>query len=337
MGIGVLPPDINASLVDFTVVDEGGTEQIRFGLAAIKGVGETAVRSLLEVRERDGKFADIFDFAARVDPKFANRRVLEALVRSGAMDSLGGNRNQLLDAVDAAVDLASAHARERELGQFSLFGESSGTQTIVPKLRSLAAPSTLEMLAWERDTLGVFLSGHPLADVAEALARSGAIPVREAKTRSEEEVVTIAGLLTHVRRTLTRAQSQMLIATLEDMSGSIECVVYPKLYDELQSAFVQDRIVILSGRVRIREAPGKPAQNDAQRRLSCVRSPNRCRLAGTWPSAGATKSTRLPRFAPNSQAQYRSCFTSVLSHNASSAESPEARAFVRSSSESSGQ
>ncbi|MBV8424314.1 MAG: DNA polymerase III subunit alpha, partial [Candidatus Eremiobacteraeota bacterium] len=259
IGIGVLPPDINESMIDFTVVGD----QIRFGLAAIKGVGETAVRSILDVREADGKFGDIFDFAVRVDPKHTNRRVLEALVKSGAMDSLRGNRSQLLDAIDVALDLAAAHVRERELGQVSLFGEATASQTIVPKLRALPAPSTLEMLAWERDTLGVFLSGHPLADVAEALARSGAIPIRESKTRTEEEVVTVAGLLTHVRRTLTRAQSQMLVATLEDMSGSIECLVFPKQYEELQAAFVQDRIVILSGRVRVRERPGVAALSES--------------------------------------------------------------------------
>jgi DNA polymerase-3 subunit alpha len=259
IGITVLPPDVNASLVDFTSVQDAGSGQIRFGLAAIKGVGENAVHSILEARDTDGKFSDIFEFASRVDPKHANRRVVEALVKSGALDSLEGNRAQQLDALDTALDLAAAHARERELGQFSLFGESSGTQKIAPKLRNLAAPPTLEMLGWERDTLGVFLSGHPLADIAEALARSGAINIRDAKTRTEEEVVTIAGLLTHVRRTLTRAQSQMLIATLEDMSGSIECVVYPKLYDDLQAAFLQDHIVVLSGRVRVRERPGNVA------------------------------------------------------------------------------
>ncbi|MBV8601470.1 MAG: DNA polymerase III subunit alpha, partial [Candidatus Eremiobacteraeota bacterium] len=268
VGIPVLPPNVNESMVDFASVDAEGTGQIRFGLAAIKGVGEAAVVAILETRERDGKFADIFDLAKRVDPKHVNRRVLEALVKSGAMDALPGNRAQLLDAIDAALDLASATARERELGQFSLFGESTQAETIAPRLRNLAAPPTMEILAWERETLGVFLSGHPLADVAEALARSGAIPIREAKARvaaasDDESVTVVAGLLTHVRRTMTRAQSQMLIATLEDMSGSIECLVFPKNYDELQAAFVQDEIVIATGRVRVRERPGNQAPAEA--------------------------------------------------------------------------
>ena len=252
-GIAVLPPDVNESQVDFAVVGD----QIRFGLAAIKGVGEGAVLSILETREKGGKFTDIFDLAKRVDPKHANRRVLEALIKSGAMDAFVGNRAQLLDALDTALDLAATNARERELGQFSLFGEESDAGAIAPRLRNLAPPSTLETLGWERETLGVFISGHPLADIAEALSRGGAIPVKEAKLRSEEETVTVAGLLTHVRRTLTRAQAQMLVATLEDMSGSIECIVFPKNYGELQAGFQQDEIAIVSGRVRIREGPVK--------------------------------------------------------------------------------
>jgi DNA polymerase-3 subunit alpha len=260
LGIVVLPPDVNESLVDFAVTGDG--KQIRFGLAAIKGVGESAVRAILDAREREGRFTDIFDFARRIDPKHANRRVLEALVKSGAMDALPGNRAQLLDAIDAAVDLAASHARERELGQVSLFGEAAAG-SIAPALRAVPPPSTLEMLGWEREVLGIFLSGHPLADVADALARGGAVPIREARTRGDDENVTVAGLLTHVRRTLTRAQSQMLVATLEDMSGSIECIVFPKLYDDLQAAFVQDRIVTVTGRVRARERPGVGAQSDA--------------------------------------------------------------------------
>jgi len=260
LGIGVLPPDVNSSLVDFSTTGNKDDNRIRFGLVAIKGVGEAAVRAILDARREGGAFRDIFDFVNRLDPKHANRRVLEALVRSGAMDQLPGNRAQLLDAIDAALDLASSRARERELGQVSLFGDSAEAKTIAPRLRALPPPPARETLAWERETLGVFLSGHPLADVADALARNGAIPIREAKTRTEDESVTIAGLLTHVRRTLTRAQAPMLVATLEDMSGSLECIVFPKFFDDLQAAFVEDRIVVLSGRVRVRERAG---QNEA--------------------------------------------------------------------------
>ena len=294
------------------------------------------MHSILEARDADGRFTDIFEFAGRVDPKHANRRVFEAFVKSGALDSLEGNRAQQLDAIDGALDLAAAHARERELGQVSLFGESSGTQKIVPKLRNLAPPQTMEMLGWERDTLGVFLSGHPLADIAEALQRSGAINIRDAKTRTEEEVVTIAGLLTHVRRTLTRAQSQMLIATLEDMSGSIECVVYPKLYDDLQAPFVQDHIVVISGRVRVPERPGNAAPTDAPPEATMQVSTvtpftpppaSRCPRVGIFQSDGANRSMRSPRCARNFPDRSPWYCMSGPNRGASSAESRGARAF----------
>ena len=151
VGIEVLPPDVNESLVDFAVV--GG--RIRFGLAAVKGVGEGAVRSIIDARNDGGRFADLFDLAKRVDAKQVNRRVFEALVKCGALDALPGNRAQKLAALDAAVDLAAHATREAELGQTSLFGETQAhAPSLVPKLPSVPAPSTREVLAWERETLG---------------------------------------------------------------------------------------------------------------------------------------------------------------------------------------
>ncbi len=171
-----MPPDVNESLVDFTVVGEA----IRFGLAAVKGVGEAAVRNIIETRERDGRFSDLFDLAERVDAKQVNRRVFEALIKCGALDDIAGNRAQKLAALDTALELAARTTRDAELGQASLFGETSAqTPTLAPKLPSVAAPTTREMLSWERETLGIFVSGHPLAEIAPLLARAGAMPIKE--------------------------------------------------------------------------------------------------------------------------------------------------------------
>jgi len=252
LGIAVLAPDINESLVDFAVVDD----EIRFGLAAIKGIGEGAVRSILETRERDGKFVDLFDVVRRVDVRAVNRRVLEALVKSGALDALPGNRAEQLDAIDAALEYGSRLSRDRELGVVSLFGALEEETVLVPQIRSLPPPTTHEKLAWERETLGVFISGHPLADVAEALSRSGATPVRDLREIEDDAAVTLAGMLTSVRRTLTKAQAQMLIAQLEDMSGSVELIVFPKQYADLQAGFQTDAIVVVKGRLRRRERRG---------------------------------------------------------------------------------
>ncbi len=264
LGVAVLPPDINESLVDFAVV---GT-QIRFGLAAVKGIGAGAVRALLQARE-DGKFVDFFDCVRRVDTKHVNRKVYEALIKCGAFDTLPGNRAQLLDALDSALEGANRAARDREVGQFSLFGEAvDAPAALTPALRPIAPPSTLEALAWEKETLGIFVSGHPLSDVAEALVRGGAAQVKDLRALEDDAPVRIAGLVTAVRRTLTKAQSQMLIATVEDMSGAVEVVVFPKQYSVLQGFFAEDAIVIVNGRLRLRERRGSTPGEETPLELS---------------------------------------------------------------------
>jgi DNA polymerase-3 subunit alpha len=265
VGIAVLPPDVNESREDFTVVGD----DIRFGLAAIKGAGEAAVRAIIDAREKDGRFVDLFDFVKRVDTRYINRKVFEALVKCGALDSLPGNRAQQLDALDTALEIASRAARDRESGQASLFGElEAAHDELKPALRNLPAPPVLESLGWEKETLGIFVSGHPLADVAEALARGGAVPVKELRSKGEDELVAVAGMVTAVRRTLTKAQQQMLIATVEDMTGSVECIVFPKSYAQLQAAFVPDAIVTLKGRVRFRERRGSMPGDETPVELS---------------------------------------------------------------------
>ncbi len=260
MGIAVLPPDVNASLVDFAVV--GG--EIRFGLAAVKGVGENAVRSILDARETGGPFADLFDMINRVDLRAVNRKVYEAMIKCGALDPLPGNRAQLLDALDAGLEVAAREARDREMGQSSLFGMIEEPHpSLKPSLRPLSAPSTMEQLAWEKETLGIFVSGHPLADVTEALSRTGAVPVRDLRNLDDDSPVKIAGLVTAVRRTLTKAQAQMLVATVEDTTGAIECVVFPKQYPDLQARFVEDAIVVVTGRLRLRERRGSTPGEEA--------------------------------------------------------------------------
>jgi len=284
VGIAVLPPDVNESRMDFTVVGE----DIRFGLAAIKGVGEGAVRAMLDARENEGRFADLFDFVKRVDTKVLNRKVFEALIKCGALDSMPGNRAQKLDALDAAIELANRSARDRASGQFSLFGEIESVHDhLKPQLRLLPAPPTLEALAWEKETLGIFVSGHPLADVAEALARGGAVAVKDLRHQEDDAFVTVAGMLTGVRRTMTKAQQQMLVATLEDMTGSVECIVFPKQYAALQQTFVPDAIVTLKGRVRFRERRGSMPGDDAP--VECSITVNEARPYERRESAPAPK------------------------------------------------
>jgi len=256
IGIAVLPPDVNASLIDFGVANG----EIRFGLSAIKGVGEGAVRVILEARESGGPFIDLFDFARRVDGKQVNRRVFEALIKCGAFDGLPGNRAQKLAALDTALQIAAAESRDAELGQASLFGDAQSEmlEGLAPTLPMVAPPSTLQMLQWEKETLGIFVSGHPLADIARALTRTGAVPIKDLRQREDDTFVSIAGMVTGVRRTLTKAGQQILIATIEDTSGSVEAVVFSKIYPQVQSFFEADKILVIKGRLRIRERVGGP-------------------------------------------------------------------------------
>jgi DNA polymerase-3 subunit alpha len=253
VGIDVLPPDVNESLVDFAVVGHA----IRFGLAAVKGIGETAVRGIIETRETDGRFVDLFDLAGRADAKQVNRRVFEALIKCGALDGLPGNRAQKLAALDTALELAARTTRDAELGQGSLFGDAQDQgPTLTPKLPNVAAPTTREMLAWERETLGIFVSGHPLAEVAPALARAGATPIKDLQNAADDAAVTVAGSVANVRRTLTKAGQQILIAQVEDTTGVCDVVLFSKAYPQLHHLFENDAILIVKGRLRLRERPG---------------------------------------------------------------------------------
>jgi DNA polymerase-3 subunit alpha len=252
-GITVLPPDVNESLTDFAVVGD----RIRFGLAAVKGVGEGAVRSIIEARGADGKFTDIFELAKRVDAKQVNRRVFEALIKCGALDTLQGNRAQKLAALDVALELAAHATREKELGQVSLFGDAAEhAPSLTPTLPLVPAPGTRETLAWEKETLGIFVSGHPLSDVQDLLVRNGATLIKNLHDVEDDAFVQIAGMVTSVRRTLTKAGQQMLIAQLEDTSGACDVVVFSKMYPLVQGLFSEDEILVVKGRLRFRERPG---------------------------------------------------------------------------------
>jgi len=261
VGIEVLPPDINESLTDFAVVGDA----IRFGLGAVKGVGEGAVRSIIESRVEGGRFTDLFDLAQRVDGKQVNRRVLEALIKCGALDAMPGNRAAQLAALDTAMELAARATRDAELGQVSLFGESNAQlPALAPKLPNVAAPTTRELLSWERETLGIFVSGHPLAEITPLLGRAGAMPVKQLRELQDDANVTVAGAVAGVRRTLTKAGQQILIAALEDTSGSCDVVLFSKAYPQFQQLFESDAVLIVKGRLRLRERPG-PTPGDEPR------------------------------------------------------------------------
>jgi DNA polymerase-3 subunit alpha len=290
LGIPVLLPDINLSDVGFTVehhqhphppgerVGVRGSSrldpphppssrgesrkakrtqvngQIRFGLGAIKNVGEAAVEAILKARAEGGPFKDIFDLAVRLQGVGGvNRAVIEALIQAGAFESLHPNRAQLLAGLDTILQYAQAVARAQAAGQNSLFEGGQEVHISKPSLPLVDDLSTPEKLALERDLLGVYLSDHPVRPYARALARV-ATPIARALEREPGTPLTLGGILTSVRLRTTRQRgARMASLTLEDLTGSITITVFPQTYEACQAAIEKDRVVIVRGKLQARE------------------------------------------------------------------------------------
>ena len=224
LGIDVLPPDVNGSARDFAVVAEG----VRFGLAGIKNVGEGAIESILGAREAGGPFASLFDFARRIDGRRVNRRVVESLVKCGAFDSLHPSRGAVWAALDAALEAGAAAQRDREIGQTSLFGGAASAAP-EPELPEAPAWTERQQLEHEKEVLGFYVTGHPLAAVASRLERFTDVTAAASEGREGREV-RAGGLLKALRETRTRRGQLMGFGTLEDLSGSFDLVIFAEPY-----------------------------------------------------------------------------------------------------------
>ncbi len=238
MGIQVLPPDVNSSAIQFSVV---GTV-IRFGLAAIKNVGEAAIASILKTREERGRSVSLTDFCQRVDLRLVNRRVIESLIKAGAFDCLGVPRAQLMACVDEAIEAGQRHQRDRQEGQISLFDMTGGggadpapSAAVLPPAAAEAkdsAPALPEweaeqLLAYEKDVLGFYLSGHPLARFAPLVQRLGVASIGALGECRPGARVRLFGHVTALKEIPTKSGDRMAFATLEDMEGSVELTVFP--------------------------------------------------------------------------------------------------------------
>jgi DNA polymerase-3 subunit alpha len=250
MGIRVLPPDINESVDTFTVVGQA----IRFGLAAVKNVGTSAVEAIIRARQSGGPFRSLADLVARVDTRTVNKRVLESLIKAGALDSLGRPRAALLQELDAVLAAGQRLARARAGSQTGLFEMAdSGQASAAVSSGALEEFSRAELLAMERDMLGMYVSGHPLAHVRDLLGqRTTAAIVQLAEMRDRSEVV-IGGLITALKRTTTKSGAAMAFATVEDLTGSVEVIVFPKTYEQTHLALRRDAVVVVRGRVDVSE------------------------------------------------------------------------------------
>jgi len=225
--IEILPPDVNESSRDFTVV----AGSIRFGLAGVKNVGEGAIEAILEARAPGGHFADLFDFCRRSDGRRVNRRVVESLVKCGAFDGLHPSRAQAWAGLDTALEAGAAAQRDREIGQASLFGAASGGGRLEPVLPQVAPWTDRERLAHEKEVLGFYVTGHPLSPYAAQLSRFCDTTAGSTEGKAGRDVL-IGGVVTQLRETRTQKGKLMGFAALEDLEGAFDLVLFPDVWGQ---------------------------------------------------------------------------------------------------------
>jgi len=264
MGISVLPPDINESYSTFTVVRESlekGEPTIRFGLMAIKNIGANIVRKIIDERKKDGPYQNLDDFLRRVQTKDLNKKSLESLIKCGAMD-IFGERQTLLDSLDAILSYAKNSQRETLNGQTNLFGILPVTNSPKLKLKESEPAPKKQKLAWEKSLLGMYVSEHPLQEFAPYLEKI-TIPIREAANKSRGGL-TIGGVVTQIQRIITKTQEPMLFVRFEDPSGSIEILVFPTILKKNPEVWQEDKILLVSGRPSSKEGVFKIICEKAQ-------------------------------------------------------------------------
>ena len=245
MGIAVLPPDINASSVSFSV--DGNA--IRFGLAAVRNVGEAALRDLEQEREANGPFTSLMDFCSRIDMRTINKRVIESLIKCGAFDSLGVRRAQLLDVLAATVDAAAVAQKDRASGQMGLFDDDEINAVVEVHLRDIPEVDTNTMLTWEKEITGFYITGHPLDAYKQVMTGFTDIGAVLAEKVQDGKTVRVGGMIVSAKRIATKKGDTMCFVTLEDYTNSIEVVVFPKVFYDSVNYLEPDSAVMISGKV----------------------------------------------------------------------------------------
>ncbi len=251
MGIDVLPPDVNESMTDFAVV-EG---KIRFGLTAVKNVGDAAAQAIVRERAENGPYGSIWDFTKRVDPQVLNKRALEALIKCGAFDQVPEPqpRKGMLELLDTIVAWAQRHAADRLLGQSSLFDLGADDESAAQSSHHPVIPpgehEKGELLRLEKESLGLYVSEHPLAGVREQLRRKTDATLAELERRRDGETVTVGGIVSEVKQVTTKRGEPMVFLALDDPTGTAEVVVFNSTYAAARDLCVPDRILVVKGRV----------------------------------------------------------------------------------------
>jgi DNA polymerase-3 subunit alpha len=252
MGIQVLPPDVNESNSEYT--PRGG--DIRFGLAAIRNVGEGVVATIKRSREQKGRFASFGDFLAKVDAQVCNKKTIESLIKAGAFDSFGVSRKGLMNVHLEAIDSIIETKRAEAIGQFDLFGGETVENISNIELDIPAGEwEKSQLLAYEREMLGLYVSDHPLLGIEHILRTATDVSISQLldDVTSQDRMVTIGGLVTSIQRKVTRQGASWAIVTIEDLEGSIEALFFAKTYTQYALTLTEDRVVVIRGRADRRE------------------------------------------------------------------------------------
>jgi DNA polymerase-3 subunit alpha len=262
MGIKMLPPDINESGALFNVVD---ARTIRFGLLAVKNVGEGAIDSVLQARST-GPFSSLEDLCRRINLRLCNRKVLESLIKCGALDTFSLPRAQMAAGLDKMLESASKMQKEQANGQLSFFnpglaqnGFKEGLNTL-PHIKEWPEP---QLLAFEKEILGFYVSGHPLARYAKQLKLFSSTSIAQLAQHSDGEEIKIVGLIAKIKHTLTRAkQEKMAILKVEDLEGAVEVLVFPATFQKVSRYIQLSTVALIKGRLNLREETPKLVAND---------------------------------------------------------------------------
>ncbi|USD61081.1 DNA polymerase III subunit alpha [Vibrio sp. SCSIO 43140] len=247
MKLKVLPPDINAGLFRFNVNDEGA---IVYGIGAIKGVGEGPIDAIIEARNKDGYFRDLFDFCARIDLKKVNKRVIEKLIMAGALDKLGPHRAALMASLNDAVKAASQHHQAEAFGQGDMFGVlTDAPEEVENKYTQVPAWPEKVWLEGERETLGLYLTGHPINAYLKELTKYTSCRLKDATPTRRDQSLTVAGLVIAARVMTTKRGTRIGIMTLDDRSGRMEVMLFSDALDKYAELLEKDKIVVVSGQV----------------------------------------------------------------------------------------
>ena len=269
MDIRVLPPDVNASEWSFTPVRDEQGDAIRFGLGAVKNVGQNAVEAIIKARAELGRFRSLYQFCEHVDMTAINRRMIESLIKAGAMDSLEGTRAQLLLALDAAIETGKRAAKDRDSGQAGLFGGGPAEEHPEPALPKANDWTLKEKLQGEKELLGFYVTGHPLDSYEEKIAELATHDSSQLEGLEKGTEVALCGMITGVQKRRNREGKPWASLVIEDRAGSIEAMVFTTQYERLCPMLVEDQAVLIRGSALARRRQSDESIRAGDRAARC--------------------------------------------------------------------